>query len=57
MIEPTQMSQNVTSCSLEACLNQRLKRAMFSSSCGKLSRLLPGAAYSLPVMGETIRGM
>ena len=55
MIETTQMSQKDRSCSLEACLNQVLKRSMFSSSWRTIVPV-DGAAWSSPVIGETIFG-
>ena len=51
------MTANDRNCSVFARFHQTFQRARFASSCGKLSRLLPGAASSLPVMGETMRGM
>ena len=55
MIEARQMAQKETSCSLEACLNQPLKRAMFASSWRTIVPV-EGAAWSSPVTGETMCG-
>ena len=56
MIATPPMSANDTNCSTFARFHHVRQRPRFASSCGKLSRSLPGAASSLPVIGETMRG-
>ena len=56
MIVIAPISAKETNCSRFARFHHTFQRARLASSWGKLSRSLVGAASSLPVIGETIRG-